>query len=501
VLGDKQSAPAGTTLADSLVVRALDAQNNPIPGLLVNWSVTGGGTVTSNQVPTGPDGRAAVRRTLGPTAGVQTTVANAGNVPGSPITFTSTALAGQTTTLALVTQPASTAQSGVPLTRQPRLQLRDALGNSVAQGGVGVTAELASGPGATLAGKTTVPTDATGLAAFTDLAINGPPGSYTLRFTASGLPPVVSDAIQVTVGAVSASRSSLTADPQSITVFGTKSTVTVTVRDGQGNVISGAAVVPASSDPGNSSFSPTSGTTNSSGVATFSFGATAAKDYVVSARANNVLINQTQTITAKRAPTTTSITGFQPSSSTALEPVTVGFSVTASGSGNPSGTVSVTDGTVSCSAPVSQGGCTLTPPTAGTKTFKASYAGNDTFQPSSGQQSHTIDLVPTLIVALTSSLPFGSLVGESVTFTATVQAQAGVAAGNVNFREESCGSSGNTLGSGALKPTGDAFVSEATFTTSKLKAGTYSIFACYPGNQTFAGSTRGPIVQQVTTSK
>jgi hypothetical protein len=432
---------------------------------------------------------------------VQTTVANAANAPGSPLTFSSTATAGEAATLALVTQPASTAQSGVRLTRQPQVQLRDGLGNPVAQSGLVVTAELATGPGASLAGDRTRATDGTGLAAFTDLAIDGPPGTYTLRFSATGVPPVVSSAIQVTVGSVSASRSSLTVAPSSITVFGNTSTITVTARDAQGNPISGANVLPASSDPGNSTITPGSGTTNASGVATFSFGATAAKDFTISARANNVLIDQTQKISVKRAATTTAIKSFQPASSTALEPVTVGFTVTTSGSGTPTGTVTVSDGSASCSAPVAQGGCTLTPATAGTKTFKASYPGNDTFEPSSGQQSHTIDLVPTLIVALTSSEPFGSVVGQSVTFTATVQALIGVAGGNVNFRDNSCGAGGTALGSGTLKPTGDAFLSEATFTTKNLKEGMHSIFACYAGTNTFEGSTRGPIAQQVSSAK
>jgi hypothetical protein len=501
VKGDKQSAPAGTTLPDSLVVRALDAQNNPIIGQVVNWTITGGGSLTTDQVPTGPDGRAAVRRTLGPTAGVQTTIANAGNVPGSPLTFTSTATAGEAATLALVTQPASTAQSGVQLTRQPRVQLRDGLGNPVAQSGLVVTAELATGPGATLTGDPTRATDGTGLAAFTDLAIDGPPGTYTLRFSATGVPPVVSSAIQVTVGAVSASRSSLTVDPSSITVFGNKSTITVIVRDGQGNPISGATVVPSSSDPGNSTITPASGTTNGSGVATFSFGATAAKDYTISARANDVLINQTQKISVKRAATTTAISSFQPASSTALQELTVGFSVTSSGSGAPTGTVTVTDGSVSCSAPVTQRNCTLTPATAGTKTFKATYSGDGNFQPSSGQQSHPIDLVPTKVPSLISSDGFGSVVGQSVTFTALVQAETGVADGKVNFRENSCGAGGAALGTGPLEPTGDLHLSKAEFTTKTLTEGSHLIFACYPGTQTFAGSVSDPITQDVGAAK
>jgi Bacterial Ig-like domain (group 3)/Bacterial Ig-like domain (group 1) len=496
--GNKQTAPAGSVLPDSLVVRAVDGGGNPVPGLLVHWSTTGGGTVSSDQVPTGADGRSAVRRTLGPTAGDQSTIASASNAPGSPITFVATAATGSAATFAITTQPASVASAGAVLSRQPSVQLRDNLGNPVRQQGIIVTVDLGSGPGATLAGDHTQPTDASGAATFSGLAINGPAGTYTLRFSGQGVNPAVSDAIDLRAGPVSASRSSLTAIPSSIIVFANRSTVTVTVRDALGNLIEGATVVPSSSDPGTSNLTPTSAGTNASGVAIFTFGASAAKTYTISARANNVDLQDRASVQASRASTSTAIRSFSPQSSTALEPVTVAFAVSSSsGSGTPTGTVTVSDGSQTCSAPVSQGSCTLTPTTAGNKTFTASYAGSDAFEPSSGKQTHSIDLVPTLVAALTSSLPFGSFVGQTVIFTATLQAMKGVASGIVTFRENSCGSGGTLLGSGTLKPTGDAFVSEASFSTRNLSVGSHSIFACYGGNDTFASSQRGPVVQQV----
>jgi hypothetical protein len=498
VAGDKQRAPAGSVLPDSLIVRALDASGNAVPGLLVNWSVTGGGSVSSDQVPTGSDGRAAVRRTLGPAAGDQTTIANAGNVPGSPISFLATAAAGTASALALVTQPASVASAGAPLPRQPRIQLRDNLGNAVHQEGFTVTVELASGPAGTLAGDPTQPTDANGVASFSGLAINGPPGSYTLRFRGQGVSPAVSDPIDLRTGAVSASRSSLAADPTSITVFGNRSTITVTVRDGQGNLIEGAKVVPSSSDPGTSNLTPASAGTNSSGIATFTFGASSAKSYTISARANNVDLQDRATVEAKRAPTTTVVQSFNPQSSTALQPVTVSFQVSSSVSGTPSGTVTVSDGDRTCSAPVSQGACTLTPATAGNKTFTASYSGSSTFEPSSGKQTHHIDLVPTLVAALIAVPPAQSRVGQLVTFTATMQALSAnaIVSGKVDFRDNSCGPSGKQLGSGTLKGTGDAFLSEASFSTSNLSEGNHTIFACYGGNATFDSSSR-PLAYRV----
>lgn len=85
--------------------------------------------------------------------------------------------------LAIVTQPATSAITGVVLSRQPVVQVKDPSGNNVAQGGIAVTASLAAGPG-TLAGLVTVNTDATGLASFTNLTLSGYTGMVTLAFTA-----------------------------------------------------------------------------------------------------------------------------------------------------------------------------------------------------------------------------------------------------------------------------------------------------------------------------
>ncbi len=497
--GDNQSALVGTALRDSLIVRAVDAVGNPVIGLRVDWSVTGGGSVSSASVPTGTDGRAAVRRTLGPATGTQTTLANAGDVPGSPLTFTATALPAPPAVLAVVTQPASTAVVGVAFSRQPKIQLRDNLGNPVSQAGFAVSAELASGPTATLMGQQTKAADATGLATFTDLAINGPLGTYTLRFTSeagSTVAPVTSAPIELRVGAVSASRSTVTVQPSTITVFSGKSTITVTARDDQGNPIGGATVVPTSSDPSSSTLAPASAGTSGSGVATFTFSATAAKDYIVSARANNVQLNQKPTVKVKRAGSVTTIRDFQPPNSTALASVSVAFSVSGSGGGTPSGTVTVSEGSVTCSATVAQGKCALTPTTAGNKTFKANYLGDANFEPSSDTQQHPIGPVPTAVISLVSSDLFDATVEDDISFTATLQAQIGVAVGQVRFRENSC--DGSSLGSGQLIAAGGQ--SFATL-TRKLSAGTHLIFACYDGNQTFKSSQGGPLVQSVSSKK
>jgi hypothetical protein len=87
------------------------------------------------------------------------------------------------------------------------------------------------------------------------------------------------------------------------------------------------------------------------------------------------------------------------------------------------------------------------------------------------------------IGGVTQTPPVTALVGQTVTFTATVNTnQNGTATGTVNFMN------GDTLlGSGTLN-TSDT----ATFSTSSLDAGGYSVTAVYLGDNTFAGSTSAP---------
>ncbi|PYP43143.1 MAG: hypothetical protein DMD43_00350, partial [Gemmatimonadetes bacterium] len=75
--------------------------------------------------------------------------------------------AGAASKLAIIAQPSSSAQSGQLLEQQPSVQLQDVAGNVASQAGVPVTAAIASGTGS-LAGATTVTTNASGTATFTN---------------------------------------------------------------------------------------------------------------------------------------------------------------------------------------------------------------------------------------------------------------------------------------------------------------------------------------------
>src|SRR5690606_23059721 len=97
--------------------------------------------------------------TLGTTAGPNSLTATSDGLAGSPITFNATAAPGAATQLLITQQPSVTAANGAAFAQQPAVQLRDALGNDVAQSGVVIDASIASGGGA-LGGTTTAITNA-----------------------------------------------------------------------------------------------------------------------------------------------------------------------------------------------------------------------------------------------------------------------------------------------------------------------------------------------------
>ena len=271
VSGNGQSGTAGSALTDSLVVRVTDAASNPVAGVSVNWTVTGGGTVSAPTVPTGADGRSAVKWTLGTTAGAQTATAAAAGLVGSPIVFDATAVVGAAGKLSITTQPSGTAQSGVAFARQPQVQLLDVNGNLVKTPGIAITAALVSGPGASLIGSVTAATDLNGLATFTNLGLSAPAGSYTLNFTGTNLSGVTSDPI--VVGAGSAAALSLTVPPSQTASSGVPLATQPAIQlvDASANPVAqaGKTVVAAIQSGTGALSGTTSVMTNGSGVATF----------------------------------------------------------------------------------------------------------------------------------------------------------------------------------------------------------------------------------------
>jgi hypothetical protein len=79
-----------------------------------------------------------------------------------------------------------TAQSRVPFSSEPTIQVVDADGVTVLQGGIVVNAAISGGEGE-LQGISTVSTTSSGIARFSNLAVAGAIGSFTISFSSSGL--------------------------------------------------------------------------------------------------------------------------------------------------------------------------------------------------------------------------------------------------------------------------------------------------------------------------
>jgi Ca2+-binding RTX toxin-like protein len=91
--------------------------------------------------------------------------------------------------------------------------------------------------------------------------------------------------------------------------------------------------------------------------------------------------------------TTTTITSDSPNPSVVGQAVTVQYSVVPlSGSGTPTGNVTVSDGTNSCTGTVASGQCSLTFTSAAARSLTASYSGDSNFNPStSAAEPHNVN--------------------------------------------------------------------------------------------------------------
>ncbi|MCC6430794.1 MAG: Ig-like domain-containing protein, partial [Gemmatimonadaceae bacterium] len=178
----------------------------------------------------------------------------------SATTSTLNVTAGVPTQLAITTQPDGSS-SGLAFITQPVVALRDAGGNQTTSTAA-VTATIASGTG-TLSGTTTV-NAVNGVATFTNLALIGT-GSHTLRFSATGLTSVVSNAIVIGAPTAIAANSVVTQSATVATDVAAPPSVRVTDAAGVGAVGVSVSFAVIS---GGGSITPSTVLTDANGVAT-----------------------------------------------------------------------------------------------------------------------------------------------------------------------------------------------------------------------------------------
>ncbi|MGH7499082.1 MAG: galactose oxidase-like domain-containing protein [Gemmatimonadales bacterium] len=265
VSGGGQTEKVGTELRSPIVAKVVDPDGNAIPGKTVTWSAGQGGSADPETVTTGADGIAATVWTLGGSLGAQTLTASAAGLGN--VGFTASGTPGNPAQAAIIIQPSSSAVNGVALGTQPKVELRDFYGNPTVDDGVTVTAALATNPGGTLGGTVTANT-VDGQATFSNLKITGTTGTYTVKFSSSGLSGGTSGPITLAAG----TPSSLTmrTQPSTTAVSGDPFSrqPVVEVRDAGGNLLNGSQVT-ATIQSGGGTLSGTAVITSVNGVATF----------------------------------------------------------------------------------------------------------------------------------------------------------------------------------------------------------------------------------------
>ena len=185
-----------------------------------------------------------------------------------------------------------------------------------------------------------------------------------------------------------------------------------------------------------------------------------------------------------KGATTVSISSDAPDPSVAGAGYTVSFgvAVSAPASGSPGGTVTVSDGTASCTGAAPFGSCLLTSTTSGLKTITVTYAGDANFAGSSNTTGHTVTAATAGVTVGSSANP--SVAGQLVTFTATVTGSVGTPTGTVQF-----GVDGTNSGTPVTLTAGGT----ATMTTSSLAVGNHPVAATYSGNATYAAGAAGTL--------
>ena len=315
--------PASATVGTSVTAPSVlltDTHGNPVSGVSVTFAVTVGNGSIAPTTPVATDGTGHATLTtwtLGTTAGINTVTAAATGLTGSPVTFSVTGTAGavsaaQSTVSAPspITASSGASQSTITVTA------KDANGNPIS----GATVVLAaSGTGNTL----TQPVGTTnGAGVATGTFSSTVAESKTVSATINGVAITQTATVVVNPGAVSASQSTVTASsPITASAGSSQSTITVTAKDANGNVIPGATVVLGATGS-NNTVTGSGGTTNSSGVLTGTLSSTTAESKTVSATINGVAITQTATAVVNAGAATQLVFTVQPTGTTALATIT-----------------------------------------------------------------------------------------------------------------------------------------------------------------------------------
>ncbi len=309
VTASPASLPADGATTSTITVTLLDATNNPVAGKTVALASSRGAadTISAASGSSSPSGVVTFTVKSSTTGSAVFTATDATDsvtiTPTAGVTFTAVATVSAATST-VTASPASVTANGVT-TSTITVTLKDSNNNPVSgkavtlgsSRGAADTISAASGPSSASGVVTfTVKSSTTGSAVFTATdATDGVPVNQTasVTFTAAGT-------------AVSASNSTLVAAPSSVVADGsTTATLTATLKDSNNNGVAGKTVTVAkTSGPGSPVIATLAGTTDSSGIATFTVKSTTAGTDVFTATdaTDGVVLTQTASVTFTAVP-------------------------------------------------------------------------------------------------------------------------------------------------------------------------------------------------------
>ncbi len=244
------------------------------------------------------------------------------------------------------------------------------------------------------------------------------------------------------------------------------------------------------------------GTLNGSGVATLTTSALSVGSHSITVTYGgdtnfSTSTSSTLTQTVNQSATTSSVaSSANPSAFGQSVTFTATIAANAPGSGIPTGMVTFMDGVTTLGTGTLDGSGQTTLSTSalsvGSHSITVVYGGDTNFTTStSSALTQTVNQAATTSSVSASVNP--SVFGQSVTFTATVTANApgsGIPTGTVTFKDGS-----TTLGTGTLDGSG-----ETTLSTSALSVGSHSITVVYAGDTNFTTSTSSTLTQTINQS-
>ncbi|MFQ3536737.1 MAG: Ig-like domain-containing protein [Aggregatilineales bacterium] len=492
-----ESARVGTQV--TFLVNVRDSNGNALSGQEVSVSSSRGALDSITALNAITDGSGTARFVLqSNTPGGLILNATAGGVALTPqlFTFVLPSSDPNNTTIEADIPRASVTTETIQIT----VTVRDSSNDPVS----GVSVDLIADPQIVIPVRPIV-SDVNGRAVFNVGATTD--GSYTIGATIDSTPITSTVDVEFTAGPVSASKSTVTVNTSRVAVGGppSRATITVTVRDGSNNPLSGQTVTLASSGSGDTITPPTR-TTNASGVATFQvFSDTLPQTATYTATADGVELLQTVSVTYVGINSTTSTVTATPTtlvigSGTALATVTVlgtdglplpNVNVTLAESGPSIANIMDVAGTITNASGQVQ--FSVTPISPGTTTLTATANAN--------VLSQTVMLTFTRVDPAQSTSPSSGSgsVGSPVTVTVTARDISGNPLSGETVTLASSRPSNDTI---TFIPSSPSLLSSTSGSTNSNGEANFQIVSNAPGSSTFTviagGATLPPFTLTFT---